>query len=73
MKKLIAALLIYFTASVYNNLYAAGSPPPPPGGGGGPPCWPPGTCIPIDGGVVFLGLAGLVYAYKKFQDLKKKC
>jgi len=46
--------------------------PGPPGGGSGPPCWPP-PCIPIDGGVGFLIIAGLVFgAWKLFVSYKRK-
>ena len=47
------------------------SQPPPPGGGGDPPCWPP-PCIPIDGGIGFLIVAGIVYGGKKAYDSFKK-
>lgn len=53
-------------------------PPNPPAGGGaaggggnGPPCWPP-PCIPIDGGISFLILAGAAYGGKKAYDFRKK-
>lgn len=45
--------------------------PPPPGGGSGPPCWPP-PCIPIDGGLSWLIVAGVAYSAKKSFDFKKK-
>jgi hypothetical protein len=37
----------------------------------GPPCWPP-PCVPIDGGLSFLILAGAAYGGKKIYDSKKK-
>ncbi len=46
-------------------------PPNPPAGGGGPPCWPP-PCIPIDGGLTFLLIAGAAYGGKKAYDISKK-
>lgn len=53
--------------------HAAGPPGPPGGGGGGPPggCWPPSTCIPLDGGISFLLLAGAAYGGKKMYDVSK--
>ena len=44
-----------------------------PGGPGGPPggCWPPSTCIPIDGGLSFLLIAGAAYGGKKVYDISK--
>lgn len=48
--------------------------PPDPGGGGGgsePGCFPP-PCIPIDGGLSWLLLAGAAYGGKKAFDLKNK-
>lgn len=58
--------LVFFSV----DLFAAG-PPAPPGGGGGPACWPPSTCIPIDGGLSFLLLAGALYGGKKIYDTSK--
>jgi hypothetical protein len=46
-------------------------PPPPPTGGLQPPCWPP-PCIPIDGGITFLAVAGAAYASKKLYNKVKK-
>lgn len=45
--------------------------PPPPGGATGPSCWPP-PCIPIDGGISFLIVAGVAYGAKKSWDFGKK-
>jgi hypothetical protein len=50
---ILIALLIVFTS------YGQGAPPPPP-----PP--PPG--LPIDGGVLFLFLSGLIYGIKKLEE-----
>ncbi|MDQ3190826.1 MAG: hypothetical protein M3Q58_04460 [Bacteroidota bacterium] len=47
------------------------SQPPPPGGGGTQPCWPPSTCIPIDGGLGFLIAAAAALGIKKIYDKKK--
>jgi hypothetical protein len=74
MKGSLKTLLFLLVLLVFNNLelFAAG-PPGPPGGGGGPPggCWPPSTCIPIDGGLSFLLLAGVAYGGKKVYDISK--
>lgn len=71
--KLVVVLLgLFFLSNL--ELIAAGPPGPPGGGGGGPPggCWPPSTCIPIDGGLSFLLLAGAAYGAKKIHDISKK-
>ena len=46
-------------------------PPDPGGGGGGPGCFPP-PCVPIDGGLSWLLIAGVGYGGKKIYDLSKK-
>ena len=38
--------------------------------GGPPPCWPP-PCIPIDGGVGLLALAGALYGGRKALELRR--
>lgn len=48
-------------------MQAAPAPPP----SGGPGCWPP-PCIPVDGGIVFLMAAGVIYGAKKFNDARIK-
>jgi hypothetical protein len=45
--------------------------PPPSGGTTGPACWPP-PCVPIDGGIIFLIVAGALYGVKKIYDSRKK-
>ena len=54
-------------------LLSKAQPPGPPGGGGGgnPPCWPP-PCVPIDGGISILLVAGLLYGGKKLYGYNKK-
>jgi len=43
-----------------------------PGGGGGPgPCFPP-PCVPIDGGLSFLLIAGAAYGGKKVYEMNQK-
>lgn len=72
LKHFIYVLLFVLAISVVNNAFAGGPPPgPPPGGGGGPPCWPP-PCVPIDGGLGFLLIAGTLYGGKKIYDINKK-
>lgn len=46
-------------------------PPDPGGGGGGPNCFPP-PCIPIDGGLSWLLIAGTAYGAKKIYNLSKE-
>jgi hypothetical protein len=67
MKKSIFYLLLFVAIGFINQLSAA--PPPPPAGK--PPCWPP-PCIPIDGGISALIIAGAAYGAKKLYDKKKK-
>ncbi len=69
LKRIIFTTLFLIAISIVNNAFAAG-PPGPPGGGGGPPCWPP-PCVPIDGGITFLLLAGVAYGLKKVYDISK--
>jgi len=60
---LIAILLI---APFFIDICAAAPGPP----GGDPPCWPP-PCIPIDGGISFLILAGIAFGGKKALDMAR--
>ena len=62
-------ILVFLIISFSTNLKAQG--PPDPGGGGGPGCFPP-PCVPIDGGLSWLLLAGAVYGGKKAYDISKK-
>ncbi len=72
----VKPLLVLLAMFLLNNIemFAGGPPGPPGGGGGGPPggCWPPSTCIPIDGGISFLIMAGTVYGAKVIRDITKK-
>jgi hypothetical protein len=56
MKKLASLLLLLLFPLI---MIAQGPPPPPP-----PP--PPG--LPIDGGLLFLLIAGIVYGVKKLKN-----
>lgn len=72
-KDIIKPLIVLtFYVGISVVAYAAG-PPGPPNGGGGPPggCWPPSTCIPLDGGLSFLLMAGAAYGGKKMYDFSK--
>ena len=72
IKSVLVLLAIFFIFNV--DALAFGPPGPPGGGGGGPPggCWPPSACIPIDGGIGFLMLAGALYGGKKVYDISKE-
>lgn len=69
-------LLTVFALLVNVHLFSQPPGGPPPGGGGTtgttPPCWEP-ECIPIDGGLIFLLIGGvlfgahLIYQYKRRQ------
>jgi hypothetical protein len=53
--------------------YVSAQPPGGPGGGGtgNPSCFPP-PCVPIDGGISWLLLAGAVYGGKKVYEMNNK-
>lgn len=53
-------LILFF---LNQTMFGAAPPPPPPP----PGCWPP-PCIPIDGGVSILIVAGALYGAKKSYD-----
>ena len=57
MKKLASLLLLL----LFPLIMIAQGPPPPP-----PPPPPPG--LPIDGGLLFLLIAGIVYGVKKLKN-----
>ena len=67
------AIIIVIILSVFITVsdLKAGAPPPPPTGGSTPPCWPP-PCIPIDGGITLLAVAGAAFAGKKLYENRKK-
>jgi len=73
IKLILITVTLLLATSIANELLAAGPPGPPSGGpgGGGPPCWPP-PCVPIDGGLSFLIVAGAIYGGKKIYDISKK-
>ncbi len=67
-------LLLAFIAC---NMALFAQPPggPPPGGGGTtgttPPCWEP-ECVPIDSGLIFLLIAGLVLGARMLYTRKQQ-
>jgi hypothetical protein len=68
MKSLKFVLFIFLVAVINTNLFSS---VPPPVSGGNPTCWPP-PCVPIDNGVIFLIIAGMLYGVKKIYDSRKK-
>ena len=58
-----------------HGLFAQPPGGPPPGGGGStgstPPCWQP-ECIPVDGGIGFLIVAGAALGAKKIYNNRTK-
>ena len=66
MKKLFLILAMAFL-----SLNIALAAPPPPDGGTGADCWPPSTCIPIDGGISLLLAAAMALGAKKLYDHKR--
>ena len=71
MKKHIVVLVFTFFLFIIPGMEIYAGPPNIPAGGGGPPCWPP-PCVPIDGGLTFLLIAGAAYGGKKAYDISKK-
>jgi len=62
------ALVLLMTGGMYlvSNAQPGGGPPT----AGSPSCWPP-PCVPIDGGISILMVAGLAIGAKKMYDLRK--
>jgi hypothetical protein len=58
MKKKIYISLFIASLLVYTS-YGQGPPPPPP---------PPGLVLPIDGGLLFLFLSGIILGIKKLEE-----
>ncbi len=54
---------------VFVNEFLISAPAPPPSVG--PTCWPP-PCVPIDGGLSFLIVAGAAYGARKIYKSAKK-
>jgi len=67
MKRLTFILTLFLVLAFGQSLFSA--PPPPPSNK--PPCWPP-PCVPIDGGISALIVAGAAFGAKKLYDKKKK-
>lgn len=67
MKALKTCLTILFVLCVNTLLFSVPSPPST----SGPTCWPP-PCVPIDGGVSLLMVAGAALGAKKIYDHRKK-
>ena len=68
MKKLLLIFCVIACSALTEKLNAQ---PPGPGGGQQPGCFPP-PCVPIDGGLSFLLIAGVAYGGKKALDLNKE-
>lgn len=64
-----AITFFFFVFCAFSTSLKA-QPPNPDGGGGGPGCFPP-PCIPVDGGLSWLLLAGAAYGGKKMFDINK--
>jgi len=80
MKKRTKLAILKITlvfAFIASNMASFAQPPggPPPGGGGTtgttPPCWEP-ECVPIDSGLAFLLIAGLVLAVRMLYTRKQQ-
>jgi hypothetical protein len=69
------AFLMLIGLATHIALFAQPPGGPPPGGGGStgstPPCWQP-ECIPIDGGIGFLLVAGAALGAKKIYNNRIK-
>ena len=71
-KSLLALTVLVVLLQTSGHAQApAGSGPPGPPAGGAPPCWPP-PCVPIDGGLVAVLIAGAAIGGKKMYDLSKE-
>jgi hypothetical protein len=68
MKKIFLTLCFIFIAGFTNTINAQ---PPDPGTGTNPSCFPP-PCVPIDGGLSWLLIAGTVYGGKKLYKANKE-
>ena len=69
MKRSILLILFISVLAIFD---LKAQPPDPGGGTGGVPnCFPP-PCVPIDGGLSWLLLAGTAYGGKKIYDLSKE-
>ena len=69
VKNIILFILVVFFIFFFNDIFAQAPPPPP---GEEDPCgWPPGNCVPIDGGISFLLAAAAAFGAKKLYDHKK--
>ena len=67
-----AALALFFVAiKVMAFAQPSAGGPPDAGGSTGtePPCWEP-SCVPIDGGLAFLLVAGAVFGAKMIYELR---
>jgi len=62
-------LILTVSLLLFGSQILFSAPPPPPAGS--PGCWPP-PCVPIDGGVSLLIVAGAAYGAKKLVDSRKK-
>ncbi len=67
MKKIKYILTLVVLVLGCSALFSAPNPPP----SGGPNCWPP-PCVPIDGGLSFLIVAGAAYGARKIYKSSKK-
>lgn len=68
MKRFVYICIVLFIVTGSQSLFSAAPPPPP---AVNPPCWPP-PCIPIDGGISALIVAGAAFGAKKLYNKKKK-
>lgn len=71
IKKGIRLFALIIALGCSTNAFSVGAPGGPGSGSGSPPCWPP-PCVPIDGGISFLLLAGAAYGGKKIYDLNNE-
>jgi hypothetical protein len=62
------SFLLFAALVIFSSKEAMAAAPPPPNG---PPCWPP-PCVPIDGGLIFLIVAGIALGGWKIYTSYKK-
>jgi hypothetical protein len=67
MNKNVLRKILFFCAVLATAPIFSQPPPPPP-----PPCWPPPCSVPLNNGIVFLIVVGVLYGAYTLYTSKKK-